>query len=94
VETKETTRGGNLRTLDLLYRPNPGCQPPSNPRREIFHKVPRAVMQANCHVSAAAAKPDLCSHTCPVRAPVTLSTFPRADVSRFDPIDRARIFVP
>ena len=34
---EETTRGGNLRTLDLLYRPNPGCQPPSNPLREILH---------------------------------------------------------
>ena len=51
-------------------------------------------MQAHCHVSATTAKPDLCSHIGPVRAPVTLFHFPRADVSRFVPIDRARTFVP
>jgi len=72
VETRKTTQGGNLRTLALLYRPNLGCQPPSNPLREIFHKVPRAVMRAICHFSAAKAKPDVRFRTGEVTRSLTI----------------------
>ena len=94
METKKLREAGTSARLDLLYRPNPGCQPPSNPLREILHKVPRAVMPANCHVSATTAKPDVVLAHLPGESTHHILHFPHVDVSRFDPINRARTFVP
>ncbi len=77
METKKLLEAGTSARWIFYYRPNPACQPPSNPLREIFHKVAGTLMLATCSSLAITAMPDRDGLVCPVNAPNRKQLAPR-----------------